>query len=155
MKYLITTFSIFLLATLIISSCSRKETITNYIGTISIIRETTNQNSPEQEPVIFEFSTEVAFTLQNGKLKRKNAEGNIFCDGDYTLTNNKFEFSTDDCGCWCECNPNVDCAGDILIGEYQAEIEEGNLLIFLESTSGSETSQFMSKLTKTGIFTPQ
>lgn len=157
MKYLTSIFSILLLATLIISSCTRKEELIDYTGTITEIRETTNQNNPEFEPVIHEFSIEVAFSLENGKLKRKNAEGTVVCEGDYKLTNNKFEFSTDDCGCWCDCNPNIDCGGDILIGEYEVEMVEGNLVLFseTESTVDFGTTQIMTKLTKTGTLTPQ
>lgn len=155
MKYLTSIFSILLLATLIISSCSRKEELTDYTGTITEIRETTNSNTPEEEPVIQEFSAEVAFVLENGKLKRKNTEGSIFCEGDYTLTNNKFEFSTDDCGCWCACNPNIDCAGDILIGEYDVEIIEGNLVLFSENTWDFGGNEFTTKTTKTGTLIPQ
>ena len=155
MKYLTSIFSICLLALFMLLSCSRKEALTEYTGTITEIRETTNSNTPEQEPVIQEFSTEVAFLLENGKLKRRNAEGTVFCEGDYTLTNNKFEFSTDDCGCWCECNPNVDCGGDILMGEYEVEIVEGNLVLFSENTWDFGGSQFVTKTTKTGTLVPQ
>lgn len=155
MKYLSSIFSTLLLATLIISSCSRKKELTSYTGTITETRETTNSNTPEQEPVIQEFSTEVAFDLENGKLKRKNAEGTVICEGDYKLTNNKFEFSTDDCGCWCDCNPNIDCGGDILIGEYEVEIDEGNLVLFSENTWDFGGNQFVTKTTKMGTLTPQ
>lgn len=152
MKYPLLVFS---LLCILFSSCSKKQELATYIGTITEIRETTNSNTPEQEPNIQEFSTEVSFRLENGKLKRQNLEGTVICEGDYTLTNTKFEFSTDDCGCWCACLPNVDCGGDILIGEYEAEMVEGNLVIFSENTWNFGGNDFTTKTTKTGTLTPQ
>ncbi len=156
MKYSKYIFSILFLSILIISSCSQKETLIKdtYTGTITQIRETTNSNIPEQEPVIQEFSAEVAFILENGKLKCQNTEGTVFCEGDYTLTSSEFKFSTEDCGCWCECLPNIDCGGDILIGEYEVEMVEGNLVLFSENTWDFGGSQFTTKTTKTGTLTP-
>jgi len=152
MKYSLLAFS---LLCLLFNSCSKKQELTTYTGTITEIRETTNSDTPEQEPNIQEFSTEVSFKLENGKLKRQNLEGTVFCEGDYVLTNNKFEFSTDDCGCWCDCNPNIDCGGDILIGEYELEMLEGNLVLFSENTWDFGGNQFTTKTTKTGTLTPQ
>ena len=153
MKYSIFAFSILCL---FLSSCSKEETVTTgYTGIITEIRETVNSNMPEQDPTIQEFSAEVFFILEENKLKRQNLEGEVFCEGDYTLTDNKFEFSTDDCGCWCECSPVVDCAGDILIGEYEAEMVDGNIVLFFENTWDFGGSNFTTKTTKMGALTLQ
>ncbi len=147
--------TILILFILITSSCSKEETVVSYAGSITELRKTINQNTPEQEPTIQEYTIEVAFILEDNKLKRQTIEGNIYCEGDYTLTNSKFEFSTDDCGCWCDCLPNIDCGGDILMGEYEAEMVDGNLVLFSEGSFDSNSSIFTTKITKTGTFVPQ
>jgi hypothetical protein len=50
------------------------------------------------------------------------------CKGSFETKNDKIIFSSQDCSCWCDCRPNVDCGGDIIISEYDFTIENEHLI---------------------------
>jgi len=40
------------------------------------------------------------------------------CEGSLQKPNSELRISSDDCDCWCQCDPTVDCSGYPLLGEY-------------------------------------
>jgi len=58
------------------------------------------------------------------------------CDGALDRSLLTMDFTSDDCDCWCDCSPNVDCEGHPLLGTYAVQSDDASISLF--STSNQE-----------------
>lgn len=71
---------------------------------------------------VFSDTTELHFEIDGAKFKNGN------CIGDLTLIGtDSLRFMSNDCGCWCDCSPFVDCGGNILLGQRSYSFDGVNL----------------------------
>lgn len=52
------------------------------------------------------------------------------CKGAIKKTTPSITFSSEDCSCWCDCNPLIDCGGNLLLGRYELLITNESQLDF-------------------------
>ncbi|MFK7947260.1 MAG: hypothetical protein AB8G11_06715 [Saprospiraceae bacterium] len=121
MKYII-----FLLAMTLLFSCDnltdrdfRKSD--TYVGYIQVI-------SKKDGVIVDETKVDIRVKLSNNTFSRLKDNGNKACFGDFDLSRNKAKFSSSECSCFCDCNPNIDCAGDFILGEYDIVFASDNKL---------------------------
>src|SRR5690606_16974486 len=46
------------------------------------------------------------------------------CTGSVEIEEDKISFTSDGCPCFCQCNPLVDCGGDLILGQYYFELQD-------------------------------
>ena len=113
MKYLF-----FLLISLFIFSCGGSDQLdlpVTYEGKMTYITEWGADHINRRDTTVFENFIVV---LDDGVFRRY-AAGNEGCDGAYTVKNNIFTAETEDCDCWCNCAPEIDCRGDLILGSFE------------------------------------
>lgn len=51
------------------------------------------------------------------------------CKGDLRFNKLSLTASSDDCGCWCDCDPEVDCQGHPILGSYEVSTQGDMLML--------------------------
>ncbi len=79
-------------------------------------------------------------TIQNGHFEKRSArlplpEVLLDCEGDFLDLNEALEFRATACSCWCNCDPNIDCAGDPILGVYDIISSQDQLELYLRQES--------------------
>lgn len=92
-----------------------------YSGYIQVI-------SKKDGVIIYETKVDIRVKINENTFYRLDENGDKTCFGDFNLSNNKVEFSSTDCSCHCDCSPNIDCAGDFILGEYDIIFESNDRL---------------------------
>jgi hypothetical protein len=72
----------------------------------------------------------VDFTIHTSQFKRHYTD--TFCLGEIQFNTDRIHFSSDDCACFCYCRPDIDCHGEILLGEYEYELINDSLFLHNE-----------------------
>ena len=79
---------------------------------------------------------ELELELNNGIFRRKLSQNSKFgksqeaCSGTYIIINEQFKAWGDGCPCWCDCAPNIDCGGDLILRDYDIlEMSDQQLLL--------------------------
>jgi len=118
-----------LLTSLLILSCNGKNKLDlskTYEGKMTYITERIADHINRRDTTVFE---NFILVLDDGEFRRYTS-GNEGCKGEFTLTDKVFTAETEDCACWCDCNPLVDCIGDFIIGTFEViEFSEDKLIL--------------------------
>jgi hypothetical protein len=61
--------------------------------------------------------------------------GDTVCVGQVSFTPEQILFSSEDCVCHCFCNPFIDCKSDIILGEYQYQLQDDSLYLTSEGVA--------------------
>lgn len=97
-----------------------------YEGKVTYITEVVSDWNNRRDTSIFE---NFLLVLEDGEFRRY-AAGDTGCKGDFFFTDEIFTAETEECACMCDCNPLVDCVGDIILGVYDViEFSEGKLIL--------------------------
>jgi len=134
----------FLLTSLLIFSCNGKHKIDlskTYEGKVTYINEHIADHINQRDTSIYE---DFLLVLDGGEFRRYPAsmEG---CKGTYAIIDNTFYASTDECACWCNCDPEVDCGGDLVLGTFLVvEFTENKLVLksFFEQDYGENVGTY-------------
>lgn len=134
----------FLLTSLLMLSCNGNNKIDlskTYEGKMTYITERTSELINRRDTTIFENFLVV---LDDGVFRRyaSRKEG---CDGGYAIKDNIFTAKTEDCDCWCDCDPTVDCIGDLILGTFDVlEFTEKKLYLkyFFERDYGENIGTY-------------
>lgn len=138
------------------NSCSKEQNGVTYEGTLTYVHKRTPLNDPSATAQSDSVIYDLRFELDNGILSQKSiANDSTTCFGEFTLTGSSFSFSSDECSCWCDCSPLVDCVGNILLGEYDAQTEGNELRIYSSNEYESTNNEILNEFTYTGVFTQQ
>lgn len=54
------------------------------------------------------------------------------CSGIVEVDENQVSLTSNDCDCWCDCSPYIDCAGHPLLGRYTLESQDQNWFLSFE-----------------------
>ena len=92
-----------------------------YSGTIQVL-------SKKDGTLKDETTIDIRVKLDNNSFYRVDENGKRTCFGNLNHKNDTFEFSSDECACHCDCNPNIDCAGDLILGTYDVVFESDDRL---------------------------
>lgn len=65
----------------------------------------------------------ILLEIESNEFKRFFNNNNGNCKGLLNVAQSTLKFSSDECSCFCNCDPNVDCAGDFIIGEFENEFD--------------------------------
>lgn len=57
------------------------------------------------------------------------------CKGEVAIQTDTISFESGTCACWCDCNPYVDCGGNILLGSRFFSFDGDSLIMWSESGS--------------------
>lgn len=129
---------IFLLTVLVIFSCKVRDKVDlskTYEGKMTYITDRASDFVNRRDTTIFE---NLILVLEGGEYRRYTT-GNTGCKGDFSLNDKTFIAQSEECACWCDCNPLVDCIGDVMIGTYEViEFSEDKLILksFFENNLG-------------------
>lgn len=115
-------------------SCNKTEnapphfTDGNYNGTMIIDNSVNNTFSSQIDTAQFSINLKnLTFSKSTDNWISENCEGMIEIDA------STIRFVGDNCGCWCDCLPHVDCGGDIILGTYLYEMGENQLNMWTET----------------------
>ncbi len=128
----------FLFLSLFIFSCGGKNEVDlseTYEGKITYITERVSDLINSRDTFVVE---NYVLVLDDGEFRR-HTSGNEGCKGDFTLKEKIFTAASEDCACWCDCNPLIDCSGDFILGTFQViEFTEDKLILesFFENDIG-------------------
>ena len=109
----------------ILSSCDgidfeNEQTFSGTLQYVFHAPDTTAYNNTETYDICFKMDANYfARILDNG---RKGCFGNV------AKSNNSITFTGDDCACWCDCSPLVDCMGEMMFGTFSIEEETSTSL---------------------------
>ena len=108
------------------SHCAKEvEKMQNYTATVITESQSNFVNTPPDRVNIDTSNFDIFMS------KDEFIAGN--CKGTLNKTTQKIEFSTTDCGCWCDCNPLVDCIGHIILGSYDFQKSGDDLILTFEN----------------------
>ncbi|MEO0341234.1 MAG: hypothetical protein AAF242_18730 [Bacteroidota bacterium] len=62
-------------------------------------------------------------------------EALLDCEGEFLDLDKQLEFRATECNCWCDCDPNIDCAGDPILGVYNRIRSGDQLELYLRQES--------------------
>ncbi len=94
-----------------------------YIGTVITYR----QNSINNYGFDWRDTVEISFSINVPAFDHQDCTGQVAL-----LENNNISFESDDCSCMCDCLPNVDCEGDILLGTRSYTFDGDSLFMLVE-----------------------
>ena len=98
-------------------SCKDRNTLNklsgNYSGTLIQLRQNL-LNGNLSNTSIDSFS--ISLSITDEVFERTNQLGS--CPGEIIVDGELLTFDSDHCDCHCQCSPFIDCAGDIILGEY-------------------------------------
>ena len=95
----------------------------------------------------------ISLKLEQLQFKKSGALGGI-CPGVVDLNEEQMQFTSGDCGCWCDCSPYVDCIGDFILDSYQYQADQDSLLLWAEFhwvDSVSNPANFINRFQKKDI----
>ena len=99
-----------------------------YKGTLTIDRKNTINNMS----IGWTDTVELQFLIEFPAFKHGSCIGNV------TVQSDNISFDGNDCGCWCGCDPLVDCMGDRLLGTKQFSFD-GDSLLMWETIGGIDS----------------
>jgi len=114
---------------IVFSSCDLVEwkNATEYKGVITM----TYTNDVNNNTSTHDYDIHIKLT--DGKFKKINAEGKSGCSGTFSENSSTFNFNSSECSCWCDCAPNIDCGGDLILGEFEIVNKTATTLELLHS----------------------
>lgn len=119
-----------ILSVFILLSCNKSELITNsefdgnYEGSVTILRQYSFNGSLSSK---MKDTFDLSVSIWNFKFERPFFGEGENCTGTVEIEEDKISLASEGCPCFCQCDPLVDCDGDLILGQYHFELQE-NLL---------------------------
>jgi len=85
----------------------------------------------------------ISVSIENLEFERPGPRQNLNCTGQVDVDGGNILFSSEECSCHCDCHPLIDCAGDLILGQFEYELEMDSLSMFstFESTMSYSLNQ--------------
>src|SRR5690606_19913990 len=105
----------------LISNSESSEFDGNYEGLITISRQYSFNGSLSNEMT---DTFDLSVSIWNYQFERPPFGEDENCTGSVEIEEDKISFTSDGCPCFCQCNPLVDCGGDLILGQYYFELQD-------------------------------
>lgn len=69
----------------------------------------------------YQFSNTWYDTIQFEVVITEDEFTRFHCFGEIEREEDKIRFLSDDCSCYCDCDPRIDCVGDLILGTYNLQ----------------------------------
>lgn len=128
-----------LITLLLLSSCHSGQRIQPLVGTYTGNLIVEYATAPEGDSlryrVAYHLQPPWSLELKADSFARPHNSEDA-CTGSWEVSGDQITLTSSECGCWCQCLPNVDCGGDPILGTftYTHDPETGALTLFREQT---------------------
>lgn len=140
----------FLLLSLFLFSCGGKNKVDlskTYEGELTYITERISDHINSRDTTVFE---NFVLVLEKGEFRRY-ISGEEGCKGEFAVLDQQVFFNyAGECACMCDCNPNIDCGGDLILGSFDIiEFTEAQLILtsFFRNDYGNGLGTYIAEKT--------
>jgi len=106
---------------LTLTSCDADGTLATGTYEGQIISKTVQDRNNDIQIHIDTFEIRVFFTSDSFEVGD--------CSGSLTRLRSRMVLASEDCDCWCDCDPSVDCSGHPILGDFDILSDDDTLVL--------------------------